>query len=92
MEGYAKETIVKSVAYDVDVTNIRKQPDLALLEKFCKDGEHDNMCIECENHNECEKRRACLRSWLIKSEYGEKFYTSIRGNKLYILRERNFEE
>ena len=91
MENGTKETIIKGVAYDVDVANIRKQPDLALLEKFCK-SEHDNMCIEYENHNECEKRRACLRSWLIKSEYGEKFYTSIRGNKLYILRERNFEE
>ena len=89
--GKQELTKVISVEYDVDTTNIIKQPDLQLLEKFVKDGTHDNMCITYENHGECSKRRMCLRTWLNKSDYKDIYYTSIRENKLYILKERSFE-
>lgn len=86
----AKEelVIIENVEYDVDTTNIIKQPDLRLLEKFCKDDTHDNMCITYETHNECEKRRMCLRAWLSKSDYNQKYYMSIRGSKLYVMKEQ----
>lgn len=81
--------IIENVEYDVDTTQILKQPDIRLLEKFLDDGTHENMCITYETHNECEKRRMCIRAYLAKSEHKGKYYTSVRGCKLYILKEQN---
>ena len=87
METSAK-TVILNVQYNVDVSEIRKQPDLTLLEKFCKDGTKDNMVIEYEDKYECQKRRACLRTWLNKSDYCNKYYMNVRENKLYVIKER----
>lgn len=80
--------IIEDVEYDIDTTQMLKQPDVRLLEKFLEDGTHDNMCITYETHNECEKRRMSLRAWLARSEWSGKYYTSVRGCKLYILKEQ----
>jgi len=88
MENGSKgKTVLLGVRYNVDLEEMKKQPDLELLEKFCKDGTQSNMCIEYETKNECERRRACLRTWLCKSDYVGKCYMNVRGNKLYIIKE-----
>lgn len=74
------------VNYDVDVSEIHRQPDLTLLETFVQ-SEHKNMVITYEDKYECKKRRACLRTWLIKNGYFN-ILTNVRDNKLYIIKEQ----
>lgn len=80
-------TVIESVEYDVELGKMKKQPDLELLEKFCKSNEHSNMVITYEDKVECTRRRMCLRAWLSKAGYDNKIYMSVRGSKLYIIRE-----
>ena len=83
-----KSVSIKSVEYDVDSSKLRSQPDLGELIKFCADGTHNSMCIEYEDKKTCERRRACLRTWLCNSAYKGMYFSSVRGNKLYIFKEK----
>lgn len=80
-------TVIESVEYDVELGSMKKQPDLELLERFCKSDNHQNMVITYEDKTECARRRMSLKAWLNKSEYDTKVYMSVRGSKLYIIRE-----
>ena len=87
-KGTKSKTVIVGVNYNVDLAEMKKQPDLELLEKFCRDNTQENMCIEYETKYECERRRACLRTWLCKSDYVDKCIMNVRGHKLYIIKER----
>lgn len=87
-----KLTTIKSVDYDVELGKMKKQPDLELLEKFCKQKEHHNMVITYEDKDECVRRRACLRAWLGNTDYETEIAMSVRDNKLYVIREENVDE
>lgn len=82
-----KLTTIKSVDYDVELGKMKKQPDLELLEQFCKGREHHNMVITYENKDECVRRRACLRAWLGNTDYETEIVMSVRDNKLYVIKE-----
>lgn len=82
-----KLTTIKSVDYDVELGKMKKQPDLELLEQFCKARRHNNMVITYENKDECVRRRACLRAWLGNTDYETEIVMSVRDNKLYVIKE-----
>lgn len=82
-----KLTTIKSVDYDVELGKMKKQPDLELLEQFCKGRKHNNMVITYENKDECVRRRACLRAWLGNTDYETEIVMSVRDNKLYVIKE-----
>lgn len=83
-----KLTTIKSVDYDVELGKMKKQPDLELLEQFCKGRKHHNMVIAYENKDECVRRRACLRAWLGNTDYETEIVMSVRDNKLYVIKEK----
>ena len=78
---------IKSVEYDIDSSKLRSQPDLELLINFLEEGSHKNMVIEYATGAECTRRRACLNAWLSKSKYAHSYYTKVRKEKLYVLKE-----
>lgn len=84
-----KLTEIKSVEYDVAIEEKpKKQPDLELLVRFIQENKHESMAIEYADNREAQLRRMCLRTWLCKSGYSTKYYTVVRLNKLYILKEK----
>lgn len=83
-----KLTTVKSIEYDVELAETKKQPDLEYLIRFINEDKHSNMVIEYEDKNEAQRRRMSLRAWLAKSDYANKYYMTVRKNKLYIIKEK----
>ena len=82
-----KEIVIKSVEYDVSFGKLKKQPDLELAVQFCEENKHKNLCIEYETNEDAQRRRMTLRKWVLSSEYANKYYLRVRGNKIYVIRE-----
>ena len=87
MKANSNEIKIKSVEYDVSFGELKVQPDLELIVKFCEDGNHKNVCIEYESNEEAQRRRMTLRKWVMQSKYANDYYLRVRGNKVYVIRE-----
>lgn len=74
------------IQYDVDLSFLHSQPDLCAVIQFLE-SEHTNMRVEYETKFECQKRRASIRTWLIKNGHLN-ISTKVRDNNLYIIKEQ----
>ena len=79
---------MKAIEYNVDLSQLHKQPDVVAVEQFIKDSEKTNMLITYDDKYECQKRRMCLRTFINQQNLSGKIVLMVRENKLYVIKER----
>lgn len=90
----SKKINVLNVEYDIDVSDLRKQPDIALLEKFVDDDTRENVRLTYEDKFDAKKRQMVVRTWLLSKGYLN-ISTHVRDNTLTIIKrkeEYNYEQ
>lgn len=89
----SKKINVLNVEYDIDVSDLRKQPDIALLEKFVDDDTRENVRLTYEDKFDAKKRQMVFRTWLLSKGYLN-ISLHVRDNTLTIIKrkeEYNYE-
>lgn len=90
----SKKINVLNVEYDIDVSDLRKQPDIALLEKFVDDDTRENVRLTYEDKFDAKKRQMVFRTWLLSKGYLN-ISLHVRDNTLTIIKrkeEYNYEQ
>lgn len=83
----SKKINIIGVDYDVDTSDMNKQPDITLLEKFVANEKKENMRITYEDKYGAQKRQMAMRAWLLKKGYLN-ISTHVRDNTLTIIKRK----
>ena len=74
------------VEYNVEIPHKHKDIDLVL--DFLKDTSKKTMKLTYSDKEETRKRRAVLRNYIDRSEYGLFTFTHVINNELYVIKEK----